>query len=133
MKKLLAVVVCAPILAMFVGMGVLAYNVAQTWDQRNTDVLLSGLVTSCLAGAIVISLILSCFIALVWYARWQRDQSWSLPSQHYPQLPRQSDTFWTQPPPSIEMKADDVGSWDSSGPGAYDTIGDTFSPEEPWS
>ena len=37
MKRIFAVVVAAPILALFVGVGTLAFSIAGTWDERNTD------------------------------------------------------------------------------------------------
>ena len=37
------------------GVGVLAWNISRTWDARNTDALISGLVASCGMGGIVIA------------------------------------------------------------------------------
>ena len=65
MKRIFAVVVAAPILALFVGIGTLAFSIAGTWDERNTDVLISNLTMVCGLAGLVVALILAAFIGLV--------------------------------------------------------------------
>lgn len=119
MKQILSILVAVPILALFFGVGVLSYNIAGTWDQRNTDGLVSGVTTACLAFAIVISLSLSCFLGAMVFTRWQKDRHWEA-------LPRGSP--WAQDPPQQQItttKPDTgTGSWESTG--SYDIIPEDF-------
>lgn len=123
MKKIFAVVIVTPILALFTGIGVLAFNIADTWDTRNTDVLISGLVTACGIGGVVVALVLGAFVALAFYARWQRDKEWSPPSRV---LPKNQVPNWDAPPP-LQLE-DKKGYLHSTGPAGYeDLLGDVFS------
>ena len=94
MKKIFAVVIVTPVLALFAGIGVLAFNIAGSWDTRNTDVLISGVITACGIGGVVVALVLSAFVGLVFYSRWQQERQWSVP-----------------PPPKVLPPANQIPSW----------------------
>ena len=52
-REMLAAPVAVGVVAMLGGVGVLAYRIGGTWDQRNTDMLTSGAVLICLAGVML--------------------------------------------------------------------------------
>lgn len=124
MKKIFAVVIVTPVLTLFIGIGVLAYKISGTWDNRNTDVLIANITAICGISGIVIALVVSAFIGLVFYSRWQQDRLWSpkLPKQVplQPQVPA-----WDAPPP-LQLN-DKKGHLYSAGPAGYEDLsGDVF-------
>lgn len=123
MKKIFAMVVAAPLLVLFVGVGVWAAKLADTWTPTNTDVLVGGLVSACATGGIVVALILSAFIALVFYSRFQRDADVIPPARWNqratPTLPYQPTTWREVQPPMLTTKQS-MGEWHSQGPASYD-------------
>ena len=132
MKRIFAVVVAAPILALFVGVGTLAFSIAGTWDERNTDVLISNLTMVCGLAGLVVALTLSAFIGLVFYSRWQRDQGWSDPgacggacvrrlSQSQQQIPA-----WMEQPPLLTAEQEPKGRLYSAGPHSYEDLDTTL-------
>ena len=56
MKNVFSIAIAAPILAMFVDIGAPTYRISGTWDQRNTDTLISGVMTTYSIGGVLISL-----------------------------------------------------------------------------
>ena len=128
MKKIFSVVIAAPILALFVGIGVLALRIGDHWDERNTDVLISNLTMICGIGGLAISLALAAFVGLVFYARWQRDKHWDeppgwrgsspkrLPYSGMPQPP------WMDMPPQLPDMQEPKGRLYTSGPSAYEDL-----------
>lgn len=129
MKQILTLVIVAPILALFGGIGVLAFSVANKWDERNTDVLISNVTVACGIGGIVIALVLSAFIGLTFYARWQRDRYWSEPpggrlGQHrLPGPPTiQHPPAWLDTPPLLPDNQEPKGRLYSLGPRAYEDL-----------
>lgn len=123
MKKIFAVVIVTPILALFVGIGVLAYNISGTWDNRNTDVLIANITAVCGIGGIAVALMLSAFVGLVFYSKWQRDRDWAAPPPRI--LPKQQIPSWDAPPPLL--LEDKKGQLLSNGPAGYEDLsGDVF-------
>ncbi len=132
MKKIFAIVVSAPILALFVGIGVLAFRVADKWDERNTDVLISNLTMACGLGGLVIALGLTAFVGLVFYARWQNDRNWNAPpaawsagSSRQKQLPPIRQPPWFDPPPVVDVQQP-KGYLHSAGPSAYEDLDESL-------
>jgi len=63
-KTLLTIVALAPFVALLGGVGVLAFNISQTWDARNTDALISGVIASCSIGGIVMAGMLGTLVGI---------------------------------------------------------------------
>ncbi|MBV7334652.1 hypothetical protein KFU94_41725 [Chloroflexi bacterium TSY] len=122
MKNVIAMLIAAPILTMFGGVGVLAFRIAGTWSEGNTNTLVGGLVAGCTGGGIVISLILAVFVALVFYSRWSQERNWQpRPARRYKALPSNS-------PPMITGPSQPQGGIVSGGLGAYEDLdGELFS------
>ena len=119
-KGFLAAVFAVPALTLFLGVGVLAWNVGQTWDARSTDSLIAGLISVCAGGVflavLLLALIVGVPLALRAYERGaEARQAWQEP--RYRVLPPALPQSWVEQPPMIEDK--NVGSWQSTGMG-YD-------------
>lgn len=128
MKKIFSLVVAAPILALFVGIGLLAIRIGDHWDERNTDVLISNVTMICGMGGLAISLALAAFVGLVFYARWQRDKHWDeppgwrqSPSRRLPSLGAQQQP-WMDIPPQLPDMQEPKGRLYTNGPSAYEDL-----------
>lgn len=122
MKKIITIIVAAPVLTLFVGVGVWAFRMSDTWTPANTDALIGGLVAACLGGGLVIALILAALWALVFYNRLSSGPD-LIPSgwdqRSTPPLPdHQSGWREVQPPQIITNQ--NAGEWHSQGPAVYD-------------
>lgn len=118
-QSILAILVAAPVLALLGGVGVLAYQIGQTWDTRATDSLITGLAVSCGGGAVVLAILLALIVgvplALRAYERGgMARQAW--PDQ-YRALPPAGPPSWAEQAPMLTDKT--MGSWQSTGQ-AYD-------------
>jgi len=143
MKKIFSIVVAAPVLALFTGIGVLAFRIADKWDERNTDVLISNVTMACGIGGLVLALVLAAFVGLVFYSRWQREKHWDEPPfLRYNQPKRLPSSVQQQPwldmPPALPDMQDSKGRLYSSGPSAYEDLdqslfGDSNTIDSEWS
>lgn len=125
-KGLLAGLVALPILALFGGMGMLAYQIGQTWDQRNTDALVTAVASICAGGAVIVGLLLALIVgvplALRAYENGGRARhAWpaETPAQWRALPPASSKPAWAEQPPML-TDSQQQGTWQSLGPGAYD-------------
>lgn len=121
-KTLVAIVALSPVVAMFAGVGMLAYQIGQVWDERHTDQLITGMVATC--GLVLAAFLLLCgaTILLFYFLAKRRgdqqreDAQW----REWRQLPSQGrPPSWAAGPPQIEDKS--IGAWESMGPNNYDT------------
>lgn len=64
MKKILALIVAIPALALFGGIGVLSYRIAGTWSDATTQGLVTGLTVVCGGGALVVAVLLSLIVGV---------------------------------------------------------------------
>lgn len=126
-KTIFAVIAAVPFVVVFLAAGVAAYNVSQTWDARNTDALISGLVASCGMGGIVIAGLLAGIIGIPFAMRlmdrWRETDAvygrhWTTSGMLGPTANRPAGYFEPRPP-MIEAKSEQ-GSWTSSGIDTYD-------------
>lgn len=134
-KFFATVVVFTPILALFGGIGALAWNISQSWDARNTDTLISGLVASCGMGGIVMAGLLAAIIGIPFAMRlmdrWRESEGY-VQGPAWRQLPHQQNRLpdWMEQPPMIEAKRQ--GAWQSQGPGQYDLWDDEEQADTGW-
>ncbi len=120
-KAILATAVLVPVLALFLGVGILADAVGRHWDARSTDSLITGLTVSCGGGAIVVGLLLALIVgvplALRAYERGGMAQrAWPEPQYLPPPMSRQQP--WQEQPPLLTDKQQ--GQWLSQGSQQYD-------------
>lgn len=122
MWKMFAVVVAStPFLIVFIGVGVLAMNISSTWDSRNTDALISGLVASCSMGGVIVGGLLALLIGIPMAIRIMREANPPYGPPYVQARPTRSlPPVWMQEPPQIEIKANDQGTWESPGVHVYD-------------
>jgi hypothetical protein len=124
MKGLITGLVAAPVLALFVGVGVLAWRIGDTWDQRNTDSLVTALAATCAGGAIIVGLLLALIVGVPLALRAYENggyarRAWpaETPAQ-WRQLPGSRPPAWAEQPPMLTDKQG--GQWQSAGMGQYD-------------
>ena len=118
-KAILASAVLVPVLALFLGVGILAVAIGNTWDARSTDVLITGLVATCGGGAVVIGVLLALIVGVPLALRaYERGgtarQAW--PEPRY--LPPAQQQGWQAGPPMLTDKQQ--GQWLSQGNQQYD-------------
>ena len=141
-KSIVALMVAAPILALFGGAGLLAWQVGATWTEATTASLITGMVTVCGGGAVVVALILSLIVGIPMATRYFAEQgvarkAWGdghapqpqppmyvYPTEHgarYPALPalRQQPGWREAQPPAVQVDAPG-GSWSVADGAAYD-------------
>lgn len=133
-KSLLTLVLLVPVLAIFAGIGFLAYQIGQSWDARSTDALISGLVATCGGGAVVMGTLLAILIGIPIAIRMFNEagrarQHWEAPPpRQWRELPGHSPR-WAAGPPRLEDQSS--GAWESLGPTYYD-MWDRDTEERQW-
>lgn len=101
--------IALPVLALFGGVGFLAYQIGQTWDARSTDALIVGLVATCGGGVVVIGILLALIVGIPlalrlfseagYSQRAWRDLPPPAPALPFPdRTPRPIDTTWQAMP-----------------------------------
>lgn len=115
-------------LALFVGVGVLAFGISATWDSRNTDVLVSSLSMSCAVGAVAVAVLLAVILGIPLGIKMmdarrpgpEMGGQWRElpPMPMQPMLPRPGQVPWADAPPMLSNGQG--GEWHSQGPAQYD-------------
>ena len=109
-KTVLTLVVIVPVLALFAGAGVLSWQVGQTWDARNTDSVIAGMIAVCASGALLMTMVLGLPIGIVMAVKIrdrQREQQ-----GYYPPMPPQQPgrlPQWAAQAPQIADRQE--GDW----------------------
>lgn len=123
-KGIAAALAAIPVIALFGGIGVLAWRIGETWDQRNTDALVTALAAICAGGTIIVGLLLALIVgvplALKTYesgAHARRAWPAETPAQ-WRQLPGSQPPAWAEQPPMLTDNRQ--GAWQSAGTAAYD-------------
>ncbi len=125
-KTLIAGLVAIPVLALFGGLGFLAYTIGQYWDARSTDSLITGLVAACGGGAVVIGLLLALLVgvplALRSYSEAGRvRREWhELPPPGYGR--NAIDGQWQRLPPALPSQPNQAPPWGATGGGQYQVL-----------
>lgn len=99
-KELLIMPFVLVALAFLVAVGSLAWRIGDTWEPRNTDILITGLVTSCAGGMVVIGLVIGMAVGIPFMIR-MLQESRSLRYDDYPPLrapARTIDGVWKELP-----------------------------------
>lgn len=115
MKKILTLIGAVPVLALFGGVGVLAYRIAETWNAETTQGLVTGLTVVCGGGTLVLCILLALIVGVPLAIRaygeggssrraWGESipSGWDEPPSRLPmrRLPGMIDTQWRQLPDS---------------------------------
>lgn len=116
--------IAVPVLALFLGVGVLAMQIGEHWTDATTASLVTGLTTVCGGGFVVLSLIVAIVVGIPFAIRMfgesgRANSTWATmpppPPRYASGLPN-----WQEPrPPLLEAKPEG-GQWLTQGPGAYD-------------
>jgi hypothetical protein len=117
-KGIFAQLAAIPILAIFLGVGVLAIRIALDWTQQTTQTLIGGLLVLCGAAIMPVSILLGLAI----FKRLNRDREQPAPP---PQAIRMLGGYPVSPysepgSPMLTDGSEKLGSWSSNGPASYD-------------
>jgi len=118
-KTILTGLVAAPVLAMFLGVGVLAMRIGDTWDQRNTDALVTAVASICAGGSVVIGVLLALIVGVPLALRAYAGgglarRAWpEPPAAQWRALPPGQQPTWAEQPPMLTDKQQ--GQWLSQG------------------
>ena len=74
-REILAIPVALVGLAFLLGVGALAWNIGGTWEARNTDILITGIVTACAGGMVIMGVMLGVVIGVPFMVRMLRETS----------------------------------------------------------
>lgn len=119
-----AKIMAIPIMALFLGVGILAWRIAEDWSPRQTDTLIGGGLAICGAGLAIFAIVMGSLAGMALYRKIR-------------ERPEQPPGDWRRPaigyrepaPPMIE--ASKQGSWASNGLASYDVWEEE--PQEAWS
>ena len=111
-KGFLAAVFALPALIALAGVGILAWKVGDTWDSRNTDLLVGGTVAACVSGVVLFALIVGAVLGLAALRRTQQSEVPSYPPMINVQ-PSPRPPAWAEQPPMLTDK--NAGSWQTAG------------------
>ncbi len=136
-QTIVALVVVIPILALFLGVGILFASIGQTWDASTTSALIAGLVTVCGGGVLVFSLLLALIVgvplAIRLFAESGRaSRAWhgSLPVEKWKALPAPYD--WQQAPPLPAATSQREGGVINLGKSQYDVLEESDTADGGW-
>ena len=123
-KTILAMAFAAPIIALMGGVGILAWQVGQTWTEAQTASLIMGLVTVCGGGALVAAFLLALVVGIPFAIRTTGDlgsarRAWD-PGPPPRVLPGPGPQRWIEDRPPTMIKDKNVGSWQASQAAQYD-------------
>lgn len=93
-RELLALPFVLVALAFLVAVGALAWRIGDTWEPRNTDILITGLVTSCAGGMVVIGMVLGVVVGIPFMIRMLRESEPRAPLMQ----PRTIEGSWKELP-----------------------------------
>lgn len=64
MKKIMTLIAAVPVLVLFGGIGVLSYQISETWTDTTTQSLVTGLTVVCGGGALVVAILLALIVGV---------------------------------------------------------------------
>lgn len=112
-------------LAILGGVGVLAWQVGETWTSSDTQALITAFAMVCGGGAVLIAVLVAMVLGVPMAIRYfgeagRARQSWGdapVPMRGMSPVTRQLGGY---DPPMLTASKDDAGTWQSGGPSAYD-------------
>lgn len=126
-KTLIAGLIAIPVLALFGGLGFLAYTIGQHWDARSTDSLIVGLVATCGGGAVIIGVLLALIVGVPLALRSYSEAGRA--RREWNELPPPTafdchaiDTQWQRLPPALPGPQEQAPPWGATGGGQYDVL-----------
>lgn len=123
MEKTLSGLATIAILALFGGVGVLAWRIGDTWTETTTQSMVTAAATICAGGAVVFALLLSLIVGIPMATRYFAESGKARREWDYmPPPPRRMAQLdgYTSGPPMLTAQKNDMGTWQSGGPAAYD-------------
>ncbi len=126
MKKMLILLVAAPVLALLGGVGLLALSIGQTWTSTNTQSLITGLSAVCGGGVVVIALFLALIVGVPLAIRAYGEAGKARRNWDYDDLPMPGmpgpvmDGAWRSLPGPGDMPP--VPPWQVTGGGQLDLL-----------
>ena len=106
-------------LALFIGAGVLAFRISDTWTDVNTQALVNGVTMVCGGVGVLAALVISVLIGIPLGRRMEQGRSEDRPVRVSLPSSTPAPRGWDAPPPMLSAKPDDTGTWQSGGPAAY--------------
>ena len=119
MKGILAAIMAVPVLALFLGVGLLAWRIGDTWSEAMTASLVMGLVTVCGGGLVVVALLVSLIVGVPMATRFFFEAGVARRAFDAAPPPRYLDVKPWQEPRPPQLTDRQSGDWQSSGPAAY--------------
>lgn len=110
-------------LGLFVGIGVLAFRIGDTWTEATTQAMVTSIATICGGGAVLIAVLVTFVLGIPMAIRYfgeagRARQAWDAmppPPRRVPQI-----DGYTSGPPMLTAHKNDMGTWQSGGMGNYD-------------
>jgi hypothetical protein len=122
-ERAVGMVVALAGLAVLLGAGVLAMRIGDTWTEATTQSLVTALATVCGGGAVVFALLISLIVGIPMATRYFAEsgrarREWADPPYYPPQPTNRQLNGYNAP--MLTARQDQVGTWQSNGPGNYD-------------
>lgn len=124
-EKLFTKLAAIPILAIFLGVAILAGRIAYDWTPQLSQTVVGGLLTICAGSLSLIAVIIGLLVGIGLYKRISRDRAREMPEAPpasrtiegygYPVLPYREPYA-----PQLMDGRDKLGSWSSNGAASYD-------------
>jgi len=128
MEKVLSAMATIAMLVLFWGVGVLAWQIGDKWTEANTQSLITSVAVACGGGALLMAVLLALIVGVPMAIRYfgeagRARQTWEPMPPPMPRRVPQLDGY-TSGPPLLTAQRGEGGTWQSMGPGQYDTWDD---------
>jgi hypothetical protein len=112
-------------LAVLTGVGVLAWQIGDKWTEANTQSLITSVAMVCGGGAVLVAVLVAMVLGVPMAIRYfgeagRARQTWEPMPPAMPRRVPQLDGY-TNGPPLLTAQRGEGGTWQSMGPGQYDT------------
>lgn len=118
-KGPISTLLAIPVLAIFLGVGILFARIALDWTPGNTQTVIGGGLAICGAGLAVFALVFGILAGIAVYKRLLLDRD-SRPPAPGQQMERYQLQPYREPAPPMISAPGQQGSWLSNGPASYD-------------
>ena len=114
-------------LAVLTGVGVLAWQIGDKWTEANTQSLITSMAMVCGGGAVLLAVLVAMVLGVPMAIRYfgeagRARQTWEPMPPPMPRRVPQLDGY--AGPPLLTAQRGEGGTWQSMGPGQYDTWDD---------